>query len=200
MRMRRTALAALLAAGIAVPAVSTAAVAFAQPGKPGTGASAAKATPKPSKTTKAPKPVRFTASGTVTAVDAAAGTVTLLAKGGTKDVRRKTITVSVPAKASLRLNGKKVTLAALGSGQRIEVAGRRTGTAYTAEIVRAKGKAAKPAPGPTVTPSPVTPLPSAPPTTEPAEPTEDPSAEPTGEPTLEPSAEPTADPGDDAGE
>jgi len=194
MRMRRTAVAALLAAGIAVPAVSTAAVAFAQPAKPGATATAAKATPKPSKTPKAAKPVRFTASGTVTAVDAQAGTVTLLAKGGTKDVRKKTITVSVPAKASLRLNGRKVTLAALASGQRIEVVGRRTGTVYTADLVRASGKGVKPAPSPTVTPSPVTPSPSAPVT----EPTDEPSDEPTEGPSDEPTATPA--PSDDAGE
>ena len=35
--------------------------------------------------------------GTFTAVDAAKGTVTLAAKGGTKDVKGKTVTVSVPS-------------------------------------------------------------------------------------------------------
>jgi hypothetical protein len=193
--MRRTAVAALLAAGIVVPAVSTAAVAFAQ-SAPGTTATAAKAapkpdkTPKPAKTPKAPKPVRFTASGTVTAVDAGAGTVTLLAKGGTKDVRKKTVTVSVPDRASLRLNGKKVTLSALAAGQRIEVVGRRSGSTYTAEVVRVSGKTVKPAPSPSVTPSPSAP------TTEPTEPSDDPSTEPSDDQ----STEPTVEPGDDSGQ
>jgi hypothetical protein len=155
---------------------------------PGTAASAFKATPKPAKTTKAPKPVRFTASGTVTAVDAEAGTVTLLAKGGTKDVRKRTVTVAVPAKASLRVNGKKATLAGVSAGQRIEVVGRRSGDVYTAEVVRVSGKTVKPAPSPSVTPTP---------TVEPTtEPTDDPTTEPTedlsDDPTVEPSAEPTA--------
>ncbi|UQU61699.1 hypothetical protein COUCH_21915 [Couchioplanes caeruleus] len=189
MRIRRTAVAALLAAGIVVPAVSAAAMA-AQPAAkaPGAAASAHKATPKPSKTAKTPKPVRFTASGTVTAVDAEAGTVTLLAKGGTKDVRKRTVTVVVPAKASLRVNGKKVTLSGVAAGQRIEVVGRRTGDVYTADVVRVSGRAAKPAPSPSVTPTP-----TVEPTTEPSDdPTTEPTEDPSDDPTVEPSAEPTA--------
>ncbi|WP_199509647.1 hypothetical protein [Nucisporomicrobium flavum] len=187
MRIRRTAVAALLAAGIVVPAVSAAAMAAQPAAKAPGSASAFKATPKPAKTSKAHKPVRFTASGTVTAVDAQAGTVTLLAKGGTKDVRKRTVTVVVPAKASLRVNGKKVTLSGVAAGQRIEVVGRRTGDVYTADVVRVSGKGVKPAPSPSVTPTPTTE-----PTTEPTDdPSDDPTDAPSEDPTVEPSAEPT---------
>ena len=99
-------------------------------------------------------------------------------------------TVTVPAKASLRVNGKKAGLAAVGAGQRIEIVGRRTGTVYTAEVVRVSGKKVKPAPSPTVTPAPVTPAPT-------VEPTDGPSDDPTAEPTEDPSDEPTVEPSDD---
>src|SRR4051812_29306907 len=103
MRLRRTAVAALLAAGLAVPAFATAAVAAAQPGGAHPTATAQKSGPKPAKTRK---PVRtpFAASGRVTAVDAAAGTLTVLAKGGTKDVRKRTVTVTVPGTARIVVN------------------------------------------------------------------------------------------------
>ncbi|MFI7601895.1 hypothetical protein [Actinoplanes sp. NPDC049681] len=202
MRMRRAATAALLTAGILVPAVSTAAVAFASPSKHTSSAAKSthkpeatpkpKATPKPTKTPKAQKPVRFTASGTVTAVDAEAGTVTLVVKGGTKDVRKSTLTVTVPAKASVRVNSKKATVAALAAGFRIEVTGRRAGAVYTVDVLRATGKKAKPAPS--VTPSPTT-EPTDEPTTEPTtEPTDEPTTEPTDEPSTEPTVAPSADP------
>ena len=84
MRLRRSALAALLTAGIIVPAVSVAATAFAAqaPAAASHPAAGFKHTPKPVKTSKPARPLPFSASGTVSAVDAAGGTITLVAKGG----------------------------------------------------------------------------------------------------------------------
>jgi len=164
MRLRRSALAALLTAGILVPGVSVAATAFAA-SSPAAAHPAAgfKHTPKPVKTAKPARPLPFSASGTVTAVDAAGGTITLTAKGGTKDVRRRTVTVSVAAGARVVVNEARATLAEVAAGQRIAVVGTRTGTVYTASRVRARGAAVTPAPSPTAEPVE---------TTEPVEPTE----------------------------
>ena len=157
MRLRRTAVAALLAAGIVVPAVTTAAVAFAQPATTATAQKAPKA-PKPVKTKK---PVRtpFAASGTVTAVDAAAGTVTVQAKGGTKDVRKRTVTVTVASNAKIKVNDKVGTLAAVKPGAKITVTGTRSGDVYTAtrvQVSQRKAPVVTPSPTPTVSPSPTT--------------------------------------------
>lgn len=163
MRLRRTAVAALLAAGIVVPAVSTAAVAFAHPATTAT-AQKAKA-PKPVKTRK---PVQFAASGKVTAVDAAAGTVTVQAKGGTKDVRKRTVTVTVAGNARIKINDKVGTLAAVKPGAKITVTGTRSGDVYTATRVQVSQRTAPvvtPSPAPAVTPDPTT---EPAPTTEPS--------------------------------
>ncbi|MEU8609949.1 hypothetical protein AB0C29_18360 [Actinoplanes sp. NPDC048791] len=197
MRLRRTAVAALLAAGIVVPAVGTAATAFAQPG--GKPVSAQKAHPKPNKTKK---PVRtpFAASGKVTAVDAAAGTVTLLASGGTKDVRRQTVTVTVPGSLRVVVNGKRTTLKTVAVGARITVNGTRVGTAYTAtkvSVTQKKGAVVKPTPTPTVSPTPQ-PTPPAEDTPVDETPTDDtPTAEPTPTTSPEPDEDPTEDPEDE---
>ncbi|WP_306216050.1 hypothetical protein [Actinoplanes sp. RD1] len=154
---RRIALAAVLAVGVALPAATVA-------------GQAAYAKPRDSVSAPAKKKqtTAFAATGTVTAVDTTAGTVTLYAKGGTKNVRRQTVTVSVPEEAKIRVNGRKATLAAVAVGYRVEVAGRGDGTTWTAAVLAAKGKPAKPAPEVTPTPSPsVTPTPS--PTTEPGD-------------------------------
>jgi hypothetical protein len=185
MRLRRTAVAALLAAGIVVPAVSTAAVAFAQPAtKTATAQKSSpkaspKASPKPSKTKK---PVRtpFTASGKVTAVDAAAGTVTVLATGGTKDVRKHTVTITVTSAARFKINSRTGTLAAVSVGAKITVTGTRSGSTYTAARVEVSQKKS-----PVITPSPA-------PTVDP-----EPTAEPTPSTSTSPDDDPTEDPEDE---
>jgi hypothetical protein len=168
MRMRRTAVAALLAAGIVVPTMATAAAAVAQPAAHPAAAQRAKdkVAVKPGKTRK---PVRtpFAASGRVTAVDAAAGTVTLLAQGGSKDVRKRTVTVAVPSTARVVINGKRGALSAVTVGARITVNGTRSAGVYTASKVQVSQKA-----GPVVTPSPK-PTVQPTPTVEPTEPTPD---------------------------
>ena len=174
MRLRRTAVAALLAAGIVVPAVTTAAVAFAQPATTAT-VQKAKA-PKPVKTKK-PVRIPFAASGKVTAVDAAAGTVTVQAKGGTKDVHKRTVTVTVASNAKIKINDKVGTLAAVQPGAKITVTGTRSTGVYTATRVQVSQRTA-----PVVTPSPT-------PTTEPG-PTPTVSPAPTTEPSLDPEPSP----------
>jgi hypothetical protein len=190
MRLRRTAIAAVLTAGIVVPAVSTAAVAFAQPGPAARPAVLAKATPKATKTAKPVKAVRFEASGTVSAVDVATSVVTLqtkvTVKSGRKAAKKTVITqVTVAASARIVVNGAEATLAEVGVGHRIVVTGTRTDSVYTATKVVTTGRKVTPAPGPTVTPSPA---PSVTPSTEPTvEPTA--SDAPTSEaPTSEPSS------------
>ena len=183
MRLRRTAIAAVMGAGIIVPALSTAAVAFAQPASVARPASVLKAAPKTTRITKPVKTVRFEASGTVTALDDAAGVVTLQArvtfKNGKRTVKKTVITtVTVAANARIVVNGAKATLASVAVGQRIVVTGTRSGTDYTATKVVTMGRKGNPAPSPKVTPSPT---PSVTPSTEP-------SVEPTSEtPTEEPS-------------
>lgn len=176
MRLRRTAVAALLAAGIVVPAVSTAAVAFAQPATTATAQKAPKA-PKAPKVTKKPVRTPFAASGKVTAVDAAAGTVTVQAKGGTKDVHKRTVTVTVASNAKIKINDKVGTLAAVQPGAKITVTGTRSTGVYTATRVQVSQRTA-----PVVTPSPT-------PTTEPG-PTPTVSPAPTTEPSLDPEPSP----------
>jgi hypothetical protein len=129
---------------------------------------------KSDKSTKKPKVVKFTASGRVTAVDATAGTVTIKVKGGTKDVKRTTVTVTVPATARIVVNGAGRTLADVAAGFGVTVTGTHAGDMLTATRIEARGKkpVTKPSASPTPSPTPsddVTP-----------EPTDDPSASPEG--------------------
>jgi uncharacterized protein (DUF736 family) len=160
MRMRRTVLAVVLSAGVLVPTVSTAAAAWAKPASKPTVTH--KGTPKPAKApAKSAKPakpakVNFAASGSVTAVNLDAGTVTVAAKGGTKDVKGTSVTVVVPSTARIVLDDASATLADLAAGYRITVTGTHVGTAYTATKVQASSP----------------------------EPVEEPTDEPTDEPTA----------------
>nr|GID85728.1 hypothetical protein Ade03nite_46520 [Actinoplanes derwentensis] len=131
---------------------------------------AEKPTAKPTRSPSKKVKVKFSATGTVTTVDAAASTIALVVKGGTKDVKGKTVTVSVPTSVRILLNGRKVQLSALMAGQKITVTGTRIDTAYTAAKIQATGKDKnKPAPTPSATATPTTP----------ASPTATPSASPT---------------------
>ena len=135
MRIRRTTAALALVAAVIVPAASTATAAYAKHGS-----SHSQAPHKPAK-------VAFTATGTITAVDTAAGTVTVAAKGGTKDVRGKTVTMTVGAGSRVSLNGKRKSLSALAAGYRITVLGVRQAATYNALRIEATApKARKPKP------------------------------------------------------
>ncbi|MBW6439684.1 hypothetical protein KZ829_38745 [Actinoplanes hulinensis] len=189
MRMRRTAAAVAMVAAVTLPAAGVGGVAYAQSSsatasaaKKPAAAKPTKAKPTKAKPTKAPRKVAFQASGTITAVDVSAGTITVAARSGTKDVRGKTVTMTVPAGARIILNGKKITVAGLGAGQKVSVTGTRAGTAYTVTKIQATGKKVKPTPAPsspsaTPTTSPTTP-PTTSPTVEPTESAPEPSEEP----------------------
>jgi hypothetical protein len=166
MHLRRSALAVLLATAVVVPAVSTAAVAWAKPAskpaaaqkaKPKPTKAPAKPTKTPAKPTKTPaKPVQvtFAANGTVTAVDAVAGTVVVAVKGGTKDVKGSSLTVVVPAAARIVLDDAPATLAQVQPGFRITVTGVRSGTGHTAAKIQASSPEVIVEPTPEPTPSP----------------------------------------------
>jgi hypothetical protein len=142
-RIRRTTAALALVAAIIVPAASTATAAYAK-----NDSSGSQHAGKPAK-------VAFTATGTITAVDTAAGTVTVAAKGGTKDVRGKTVTITVAAGTRIRVNGKRTSLSALAAGCRVAVLGVRQSTAYAALQIEASKVKRSPAPAPSASsPSP----------------------------------------------
>lgn len=170
MHIRRHALALALAAGIMAPTAATAAVAWAGPAAgPAASLGAAKTprTPQPPKATKAPKPakpakvvkVEFTASGVVTAVDAGAGTVTVAVKGGTKDVRGRTVVIVLAPGARIVVDDAPATAGDVEVGFRITVRGTRTGAVHTASKVQASAPEPTPTPTPELTPEPT---PSAP--------------------------------------
>lgn len=191
MRLPRYAVAAVLAAGIVVPAVSGAAVALAAPSSHSVGAfkDAPSSNNHDKKEKKNKRAKVFAANGKVTAVDAEAGTVTLAAKAGTKDVRRKTITVSVPAGVRIEVDGRRSTVAGVVAGARIAVTGTRVGADYTAVRISATSPKPGPSKSPVVTPSPsVTPSPTV---------TPSPGVTPSPTGTPDPTADPSEDPEDD---
>ncbi|MCY1143542.1 hypothetical protein OWR29_36550 [Actinoplanes sp. Pm04-4] len=150
MRMRRSVSAVALVAAVAVSAVPvTAGAAFAKP------AASKPAQSKPGKPAK-PAKVSFAATGSVTAVDLGSSTVTVAVKSGTKDVKGRTVSISVPASARIVVNGGGRTLGAVSAGFRITVTGSHVGSLYTAAKIQAHGVRATPAPAPSpsVTPAP----------------------------------------------
>jgi hypothetical protein len=144
-RIRRASAALALAAAVIVPTATTATAAYAKHGS-----SDAPAAHQPAK-------VAFTATGTITAVDTAAGTVTVAAKGGTRDVRGKTVTIAVTATTRIRLNSKNKSLAALAAGDKISAVGFDRSAVYTATKIEATIVPVKHSPTPAVS----TPAPSA---------------------------------------
>ncbi|HWS39390.1 MAG TPA: hypothetical protein VN408_42430 [Actinoplanes sp.] len=150
MRIRRAAVALTVFAAVTVPAVATGVVAYAHSSSPAAaGVSSPKGPKKPAK-----QAVKFTAVGLVTAVDVTGATVTVAAKGGTKDVRGTTVTVAVPSGIRITLNDKRVDLNAVTAGQRITVTGTRAGGVFTAARIQVKGKSAsRPSPSPSTEPS-----------------------------------------------
>jgi hypothetical protein len=150
LRLPRAAVALALAAAITVPTVATmgGAAAATPPGSITALRDPIGSTPSPTTTAK-PQKIKFAASGTVTAVDATAGTVTVAARGGTKDVRGTTVTVSVPGTAVVLVNGVRGTLAGIGAGYRIAMTGTHPGTGYTATKLVATSKRSHPEPAET---------------------------------------------------
>lgn len=143
MRMRRIAVAAAMAVVVTVPVVSTGVAAFAK----------APAVSRHGDDRKAKKKVVFTAAGKVTAVDGSSLTVAV--KGGTKDVRGRTVTFAVADGARVRLNGKRVQVGALVAGVRVTVSGTRTDGVYAATRIEAGGRTPDPKPTPSSSASPM---------------------------------------------
>jgi len=69
-------------------------------------------------------------SGTIESVDSNAATIAIVE--GTKSVTYKTVTVTIPAEASVTLDGKKSTLGALAKGERVMVSSSSDGTVVMA--------------------------------------------------------------------
>ncbi|GIF14321.1 hypothetical protein [Actinoplanes teichomyceticus] len=136
---------------------------------PTTPATTKKPTPAPVKKVK----VAFAASGRVTAVGATS--VTVAVKGGTKDVKGRTVTIGVPASVRVLLNGKRVAVTALAAGHQVSITGTRVDAVYTAAKVQATGKVVKPTPVPSTSTSPA-PVPSSPTSPAPTSPAPAPSA------------------------
>ena len=157
-RTSRTTVVAALVLGLVLPTAS-AAVATAAP----QGRAVAAAGEKSGKLSKKPRKVvvPLSAGGTVTAVDAAAGTLTLTVKGGRdKALRDAPLTVTLAKGAKVTRAGAVVELSAVQVGDRVHVMGTRTGTGYS--VVRVSAAAsddAQPQPEPTPVPQP-TPTPT----------------------------------------
>ncbi|GAB1693704.1 hypothetical protein [Krasilnikovia sp. M28-CT-15] len=147
MRMRRSVVAAVaVAVGILGPATGAAAATAHQAGVKQL--ATVQASPKPSKPKK-PKKAVFEGRGSISAIDVDAATVTVVVKGGTKNVRHRTVTVSVSPTARIKRNGAKASLASLAVGDRIEMKGTRAGEVYTVSRIQAQAKRTpKPAPTP----------------------------------------------------
>lgn len=145
--MSSVAIRRLAIAGVAALAVATPISAYAAPhghgGAHATKASHASKTNHGKKHHGKPAPKHFTAVGTVTAVDAAAGTVTLADKGGSKDLHGKSVTVVVTSTTKLTRDDANVTLDKVQAGDHVSANGNRgTDGSLNARHVNAESPAA----------------------------------------------------------
>jgi hypothetical protein len=170
----------LVALAVAVPATPALAAGLSQGATMGTAKHSATKPTKPGKPAKPVKPVKpikrvsFSYNGTLTAVDADAGTVTIkILGGGHKALRATKLTLTVPASAAVRRNDAAATLGELVVGDKLQVKGDRVGTVHTVRRVSAKASVVAPTPAPTPSPEP-SPEPS-----ETPEPIESPTPTPT---------------------
>jgi len=83
-------------------------------------------------TKRKPDPVRFTVVGKLGTVDATANTATVAVTSGMKDLKRKTVVLTVTGTAKIVLNDVVVPLASLPAGARVTAVGTRSGDALTA--------------------------------------------------------------------
>ncbi|MEO6714909.1 MAG: hypothetical protein ABIM89_15985 [Mycobacteriales bacterium] len=83
---------------------------------------------------------KFQGIGIVDSTDAAAGTVTVRIKGGSKDLHRRTLAIKVTSETRIQLDGETVALAGLVKGTFVSVHGVR----HEGELVAGKINAAAP--------------------------------------------------------
>jgi hypothetical protein len=122
-----------LTAGVATPSS-----AFAASHSKKTTVSAKAKTEKAKKTdVKTRKPVKFTASGIVGAVDPTVATLTVTHTHGSKAVRNKIITVSVPSTAKVVVNDVPATLTDVQPAMHVTVLGTQTSAGFVASKVLA---------------------------------------------------------------
>ncbi|GLY33802.1 hypothetical protein [Kineosporia sp. NBRC 101731] len=110
-----------------------------------------------SKVTKPVKPVKAKTvvyKGKLSAVDPAAGTITVAVRGGRdKKVRNTSLVLNVPDSVKITRNGVGVTLAQLQTGDHINVRTRQSAEATIVTRIAAEGKESEPEIEPT-TPTP----------------------------------------------
>ncbi len=83
----------------------------------------------------------FQLHGTVTAVDAGAGTLTFTVRGGRhKDLRRTSVTVTVAANAKVVRDDAAATLWSVAAGDHVSVKGLKVDAGYTAYRVSASSR------------------------------------------------------------
>ncbi|PPK95926.1 uncharacterized protein DUF4330 [Kineococcus xinjiangensis] len=159
----RATVVAALVLGLTLPAGGAAIAAGPDKGRTAAVAAAGETKKKPAK--KARKAVvSLRAGGTVTAVDAAAGTLTFTVKGGrNKALRDKPLTVTVAKDAKITRDDAVVELSAVLVGDRVQVKGVKVDATYTVARVAASAAESAPAPAPEPTPTP-TPTPEPTPT------------------------------------
>jgi hypothetical protein len=148
LRLRRIAAAVAIATAVLVPVTSTAALAAVKlpvvsvvtgpAAKPPTVTTSGAKIPRAAKIPKASTDT-FAVTGTVAAVSAGGGTVTLKVKGGSGSMLGRTVTVKVPTGVKPVVNGKTTTLAKISGGYSITVNGTAAGMTYTATKVVATG-------------------------------------------------------------
>ena len=85
------------------------------------------------------RPVTFTATGVVTAVDPVAGTLTVADKGGSRDLHGTSVMVTVAATTSVEVDDAAATLSDVNVGDHVAANGvRSVGPVFTARHVNAE--------------------------------------------------------------
>jgi hypothetical protein len=101
-----------------------------------------------------PAPAKFTAVGTVTAVDPTGGTITLADKGGSKDLHGKSVTVTVSPSTKVTRDDAPSSLSSVQVGDHVAANGTRAdGGVLNAKHVNAES-APQPEPSESSSPEP----------------------------------------------
>jgi hypothetical protein len=135
MRIRHLAITAFTVVAAAVLPAAGAAQAVAAPAPAVTAAGPTTSLPP----TRPAKPgMAFTTTGTVTAVNAAARTVTLVTAGGFTAMAGATVTMTVATDAKILVGKVRVSLAQVRVGHRVTISGVRKGKIFIATSINAR--------------------------------------------------------------